>query len=62
MHKISIITFIKELLDNPVAKERFEHCIQCSSFNQITSQCRNCGCFMRAKVFLPNAQCPENKW
>jgi len=58
----SIVEFIKKLLDNPQAKERFETCIQCPNFIQLTNQCSRCGCFMKAKVFVPNAHCPDNKW
>ena len=58
----SIKHFIQNLIDNPQAKQRFETCIQCPSFISITNQCKECGCFMKAKVFVPQAACPLNKW
>jgi hypothetical protein len=27
-----------------------------------TNQCNECGCFMMAKVLIPKAECPLDKW
>ena len=58
----SVRAFIQNLIDNPQAKQRFETCIQCPSFIPTINQCKECGCFMKAKVFLPFAECPLKKW
>jgi hypothetical protein len=54
--------FIKNLVDNPQAKARFEICIQCPKFNMKTDQCGVCGCLMTVKTFIPIFHCPEKKW
>lgn len=42
--------------------ERIKECIQCDRFNKVTRQCSVCRCFMPAKVLIPNAKCPKDKW
>jgi hypothetical protein len=44
------------------AQERLVTCLQCDKFLKVTRQCRECWCFMPAKVILSNAECPINKW
>lgn len=44
-----------------VAQARYDICKECPFFLP-TKQCSRCGCFMKAKVKLPNADCPEGKW
>jgi hypothetical protein len=41
---------------------RFDICHSCEHFISFTSQCKECGCFMKAKTRLPNAECPVGKW
>lgn len=45
-----------------VAEKRFDICISCPKLIKLTSQCKECGCIMNAKVKLPNASCPLGKW
>lgn len=45
-----------------VAKERLAMCTACEHFIRLTTQCKECGCFMSAKTKLPNASCPVGKW
>lgn len=45
-----------------IAAERFEICKQCPMYIKTTHQCKECGCIMNAKVKLPNAACPLDKW
>lgn len=47
---------------NRMAKERMKICIECDRFDATLSQCRECGCFMKAKAKMPSAVCPINKW
>ncbi len=41
---------------------RFDICKACEHFISLTSQCSQCGCFMKAKTALRNAECPVGKW
>jgi hypothetical protein len=41
---------------------RLDICMSCEHFISLTSQCKKCGCFMKAKTRLPNAECPVGKW
>ena len=45
-----------------VAYDRYDICKACDKLNRLTKTCSECGCFMRAKVTLPNAFCPLGKW
>ena len=47
----------KEIFDN-----RMSICNDCDRLIKITSQCRECGCFMKMKTRLKNAHCPIGKW
>ena len=44
------------------AKERMEICRACPELIQITTQCKQCGCFMELKTKLEAATCPMGKW
>jgi hypothetical protein len=44
-----------------VADKRLEICKACPELLP-TGNCKKCGCFMSAKVKLPNAECPLHKW
>lgn len=45
-----------------MAAERMKICKECEHYNATTTQCRECGCFMKAKTMWPNSRCPLNKW
>jgi hypothetical protein len=49
-------------VDSLTAEQRLEICKGCDFFIKATSQCKKCGCIMRSKVTLPNAECPIGKW
>jgi hypothetical protein len=54
---------IKSLaVDVTVRDSRLDICNQCEHLLQITSQCNKCGCFVKAKTWLPGSSCPINKW
>ena len=42
-------------------KKRFEICKSCE-FLRRNSTCKECNCFMVAKVQVPFLHCPINKW
>jgi len=43
-------------------KQRYSICKECPEFIKITKQCKKCGCLMKLKTQLENAQCPIGKW
>jgi len=43
------------------ARMRLEVCKRCPAFTSL-NRCKECGCFMPAKVQLPNAKCPQGRW
>lgn len=51
-----------EYVEDDVSVQRFSICEQCPFFISMTSQCKKCGCFMKAKTKLAKAECPEHKW
>lgn len=48
--------------EEDVAKERLSICKECPELIKLTSQCKQCGCFMSAKTKLKVASCPLGKW
>jgi hypothetical protein len=49
-------------VSNEVAETRYKICINCPKIVPVTRQCLECGCFMKIKTTLPNAECPLGKW
>lgn len=49
-------------VQDDVAQKRFSICQECPRFLAKTGQCKECGCIMRMKTKLPNAECPLGKW
>lgn len=48
------------MLDHNKAKERMDICKRCP-FNKL-GICQQCGCIIRAKIYLKNTVCPIQKW
>lgn len=44
------------------ASRRFEICSGCPELIKLTAQCKKCGCFMKLKTKIANAECPIGKW
>jgi hypothetical protein len=42
--------------------DRYSICESCEYLRQKTKQCKLCGCFMKMKVKLLEAECPAGKW
>jgi hypothetical protein len=49
-------------LSDEDAKKRFSICKACPELIKLTSQCKKCGCFMKAKTQFEKATCPIGKW
>ena len=45
-----------------IAMERLTICKACPELIKLTLQCKQCGCFMKAKTTLEEAKCPIGKW
>ncbi len=48
--------------DQSLIEERLKVCNSCEWFDKRLARCRKCGCFMRMKSTLKQAQCPIGKW
>lgn len=51
-----------EKASDDLASQRIAICQVCPSLLKITTQCKECGCFMKLKTKLQNATCPLGKW
>jgi len=49
-------------VNDVIAEERFNICKACPELIKLTTQCKKCGCFMKAKTKLEKASCPIGKW
>lgn len=49
-------------VDKETAQYRYDICKACPMLISATKQCKECGCFMKAKVTLEHAECPIGKW
>lgn len=45
-----------------IAALRYDLCKGCEHFISPTTQCTKCGCIMKVKTLLKNAECPIGKW
>lgn len=45
-----------------IAQKRYDICKTCSRFNTTLYICKECGCFMKAKVKFYDSFCPVGKW
>jgi hypothetical protein len=49
-------------VDEQTQKERLDTCLNCERLIKLTTQCKECGCFMHIKTKLPQSTCPIGKW
>lgn len=49
-------------VDNLIAQERLNICLNCEFLFKLAVVCKKCGCLMHGKVKLSNAFCPIGKW
>ena len=50
---------------NPiVASKRWEICSKCEHLTKLTKQCKLCYCFMKLKIHVAKAECPDkpSRW
>jgi uncharacterized paraquat-inducible protein A len=48
--------------DQSLIEERLTVCNSCEWFDKRLARCKKCGCFMRMKSTLKQAECPIGKW
>jgi hypothetical protein len=51
-----------KFVEQPVAQARYDMCKICAEFNKTLYTCKKCGCFMKVKVKLIDAECPRDLW
>ena len=46
------------------AAKRWDICSSCEHLTKLTKQCKLCYCFMKLKIHVSDAECPDNpkKW
>jgi len=49
-------------VSNEIADQRYSICNSCEKLMNFPKVCKECGCFMKLKVTLPQAYCPLEKW
>lgn len=53
---------IGDKVSEEIQQQRYNICLSCDKLYQPTNTCKLCGCFMRAKTWLPRQSCPIKKW
>jgi len=51
-----------EWASEELASARYAICKACPELIKLTTQCKKCGCIMKAKTKLEKATCPLGKW
>jgi hypothetical protein len=51
-----------EWASEDLATKRLDLCKSCPELIKLTTQCKQCGCFMGVKTKLSIAACPIGKW
>lgn len=54
--------FSGEKVSPEIREERYNICLSCEHLFQPTQSCKKCGCFVKAKTWLPSQYCPIHKW
>ena len=56
------ITFTRKEKETPESKSRMDICNACDRLMKPVKICKECHCFMPAKVLIPIVECPLGKW
>ena len=48
--------------DRELIESRLKICNKCPAFRKNLMKCTKCGCFMKLKSTLKQAECPIGKW
>jgi hypothetical protein len=53
---------IFRMVDEEVEEQRYNICLECNEFRELTKQCKICTCFMPMKVKFEKTVCPKGHW
>ena len=56
-----LATMISGMVSKEVSKDRWDICSNCDKLTS-RNRCKECGCFMIAKVKFKKASCPLGHW
>jgi hypothetical protein len=51
-----------DLSDYKEIQKRRDICYNCNYLFKLTKQCKQCGCFIKAKTIFSKSKCPIGKW
>jgi hypothetical protein len=51
---------VSGFVPDKIAQQRYNVCLECEEFDN--GKCKECGCFMRAKVLFKEVGCPKGYW
>jgi hypothetical protein len=43
-------------------EKRLNICKTCNKFDPFLGRCKECGCFIKLKIWFANSSCPLGKW
>lgn len=55
-------TGVDQSVSPEVTHSRMAICLGCDRLNTVLQQCKECGCFVRAKTKFKQEKCPLGKW
>jgi len=55
-------TGVDQTVSPEIAQNRLNICLGCDRLNQTLQNCKECGCFVRAKTKFKQEKCPLGKW
>ncbi len=50
------------MLNEEESEQRYNICLECEEFREMTKQCKICNCFMPMKVKFEKTTCPKDYW
>ncbi len=50
------------MLNEEESEQRYNICLECEEFREMTKQCKLCNCFMKMKVKFKVTECPKGLW
>lgn len=58
---------VERVVEDIVADDQLYHsrvavCKGCKEYQELTRQCRECGCFVPFKAQVKRSKCPQGKW
>jgi hypothetical protein len=55
---------VSGFVPDDIAQQRYNVCLECAEFDNSSGygKCKECSCFMRAKVLFKEVGCPKGYW